>query len=126
MTDNQQPATALPDARSRLLLLFAALWVNLLKAIMKKKTDRSAFYAPNFRDGLCAIDMERSAAAAGENPAEFRRHLALFDRVLLTLCGYLTPLTQNAEARPSSLVRRRGVPGAPSLQCRAGGADRAL
>ena len=46
------------------------------------RDDRTWKYAPCFRHGLTAISLERSLVLAGENPDEYRAHLARFDRLV--------------------------------------------
>ena len=77
----------------------AGRYRGLVKAVAARRADRSEFYAPNFSNGFLAFDLERSAAAAGEDRAELRRHLALFDRILLPLSGFLRGFDHAATAR---------------------------
>jgi hypothetical protein len=60
---------------SRLARQITPWCANLHRAVAAKKADRSADYASHFTHGLTAPDLERSAAAAGENPDELRRHI---------------------------------------------------
>ena len=109
--DNRQSAVDNSGAR-----LLEARHRGLEHAAAARRADRSEFYAPSFVHGFDAFDLERSAAAAGEAPAQLRYLLALFDRVLLPLCGFLErfsraalrclPLKANtASPRPLKLVR---------------------
>ncbi|HUI42905.1 MAG TPA: hypothetical protein VL523_13145 [Terriglobia bacterium] len=94
------PPAAQPESpEMRQARLDQGRYKGLLRAIRVRKADRSEHYAPNFGHGLCATDLDRSAAAAGESRAELRRHLALFDRVLLTLGGFFAALTRAVRCR---------------------------
>ncbi len=93
----------------------AGQFKGLLHAAQKRKADNSADYATNFAHGQMAFDFERSAEAAGESRKEVRSHLALLDRTLLRLCGFIhraaaalprLPLRSNAASpRAPKLVR---------------------
>lgn len=80
---NRQPATN-PDLERRK----AELYARLLRAVEARKADRSAYYAPSLRHGLHCPDLDRSAAATGENPEALKAHLRLFDRVFGSLLGF--------------------------------------
>ncbi len=84
---------------------------GLLRAAQKRKADNSANYANNFKHGQMAFDFERSAAAAGESREELRAHLSLFDRTLLTLCGFFPRISEalsgeGAAKRPAGQAPR--------------------
>jgi len=77
----------------------AARHRGLQHGVAARKADRSEFYAPGFRSGFCTPDLERSAAAAGEDPAELGPHLTLFDRTLLPLCGFFRTASRAVRRR---------------------------
>jgi len=51
------------------------IWEGLVKAALWHLTDCSARYASRFREGIYAISLVRSLAAAGETLADYARHL---------------------------------------------------
>ena len=51
------------------------IWQGLVNAVRWHLTDCSARYASNFRDGIFAISLVRSLAAAGEVLADYLRHV---------------------------------------------------
>ena len=55
---------------------------NLRRAAAAKKADRSADYASRSVHGLTAPDLDRSAAAAGEDRQELRQHIERCQRVI--------------------------------------------
>ena len=89
---NAKPKPPLtPEARERMR---DGQYKGLLRAVVKRKADCSADYAPNFDHGQTAPDFVRSAEAAGETPEQVRSHLSLVDRTLLTLCGFFPRLAE--------------------------------
>ena len=83
---NQEKATRAASDRRRLgnpTWAEKEAWrLNLLRARRVLDDDRTWKYAPCFRHGLTAISLERSLVLAGENPDEYRAHLARFDRLV--------------------------------------------
>ena len=71
---------------------------RLLRAVAARKADRSAYYAPSLQHGLTCPDLERSAAATGEDPEAFKAHLRLFDRVFGRLLGFGRPAARAAKS----------------------------
>ena len=51
------------------------VWEGLVKAVLWHLTDCSARYAPRFREGIYAISLVRSLAAAGERIEDYVRHV---------------------------------------------------
>lgn len=98
---NRQPATD-PDSERRK----AELYARLLRAVEARKADRSAYYAPSLRHGLHCPDLDRSAAATGENPEGLKAHLRLFDRVFGGLLGFASEGPKTGESQGAGTDNR--------------------
>ncbi|HEV2380121.1 MAG TPA: hypothetical protein VG206_10045 [Terriglobia bacterium] len=106
---NRQPATD-PDLERRKSELYA----RLLRAVEARKSDRSAYYAPSLRHGLHCPDLDRSAAATGENPEGLKAHLRLFDRVFGGLLGFASQRPKTGESqKPGADHRQSSNPQSP-------------
>ncbi|HEV2425615.1 MAG TPA: hypothetical protein VGZ29_12375, partial [Terriglobia bacterium] len=73
--------------RARLHRQIAPWSANLRSASAARKADCSAHYATHFYHGLTAPDLDRSAAASGENRDHLRRHLERCQQTIGGLAG---------------------------------------
>ena len=89
------------------------IWQGLVNAVRWHLTDCSARYASNFRDGIFAISLVRSLAAAGELLADYVRHVRqivwaftghdeFVDRSSLIVAHNPDPLGKNQEPRSTN------------------------
>jgi len=94
---------------SRLARQIKPWCANLRRAIGAKKADRSAHYASHFTHGLTAPDLDRSAAAAGEDPDELRRHIERCQGAIGGLIGDCRLKIDDCQNRGSGFGARDSV-----------------
>jgi len=73
--------------QSRLARQIKPWCANLRQAVAARQADRSATYATHFIHGLTAPDLDRSAAAAGEDREQLREHIESCQRTIGGLAG---------------------------------------
>ncbi|HEV2425596.1 MAG TPA: hypothetical protein VGZ29_12280, partial [Terriglobia bacterium] len=94
--------------RARLTRQIAPWSANLRSASAARKADCSAHYATHFYHGLTAPDLDRSAAASGENRDHLHRHLERCQQTIGGLAGVRDsgPQPATANRQPATAPRQ--------------------